>query len=164
MDLQETLNLQLAEPVAKALLELYVLLQTTPKACLSYVEGGAYGGGAGLALACDFSIAGRGAQIAFPEIQKGIIPAFIVGLQKVPPALLLSGRPVKPSQLLNASGGETLALTVAEQFLQMEPHAFAATKQLLSQGLRARLEALLPLHIASKTSVEAQQCLKLFLN
>ena len=41
---------------------------------IAVLEGGAMGGGAELALACDLRVMGTSASIAFPEARLGIIP------------------------------------------------------------------------------------------
>jgi len=55
-------------------------------ACLS---GGAYGGGAELALACDFRFASSSAELAFPEVRLGVIPG-AGGTQRLPRLVGLS--------------------------------------------------------------------------
>jgi methylglutaconyl-CoA hydratase len=48
-----------------------------PALTVALVEGGAYGGGAGLVSACDLAIAVQGAKFAFSEARLGLIPATI---------------------------------------------------------------------------------------
>jgi methylglutaconyl-CoA hydratase len=48
-----------------------------PALTVALVEGGAFGGGVGLAAACDFAVATRGAKFAFSEARLGLIPAAI---------------------------------------------------------------------------------------
>jgi methylglutaconyl-CoA hydratase len=52
-------------------------LYDTPALTVALVEGSAYGGGAGLAAACDLAIAVKDAQFAFSEVKLGLIPATI---------------------------------------------------------------------------------------
>jgi methylglutaconyl-CoA hydratase len=59
--------------MAKMLKALYDL----PPLTVALVEGGAFGGGAGLAAACDLAVATDGAQFAFSEARLGLIPATI---------------------------------------------------------------------------------------
>jgi methylglutaconyl-CoA hydratase len=49
----------------------------TPALTVALVEGAAFGGGAGLAAACDLAVAVRGARFAFSEVKLGLIPATI---------------------------------------------------------------------------------------
>ena len=48
-----------------------------PALTVALVEGGAFGGGAGLAAICDLAIATRDAKFAFSEVRLGLIPAVI---------------------------------------------------------------------------------------
>ena len=48
-----------------------------PALTVALVEGGAFGGGAGLAVACDMAIATSDAQFSFSEVRLGIIAATI---------------------------------------------------------------------------------------
>lgn len=48
-----------------------------PALTCALIEGGAYGGGAGLAAACDLAIATEDASFSFSEVRLGLIPATI---------------------------------------------------------------------------------------
>lgn len=48
-----------------------------PALTVALVEGGAFGGGAGVAAACDLVVAVRGAKFSFSEVKLGLIPATI---------------------------------------------------------------------------------------
>jgi len=63
--------------VAKIRFEQYLLdrLAGLPAVTIAKVGGMALGGGAELMLACDFRIASTGAEIGFPEIRLGALPA-----------------------------------------------------------------------------------------
>src|SRR5580698_10759118 len=52
-------------------------LYDIPALTVALVEGGAFGGGAGLAAACDMAIAVDGARFAFSEVKLGLIAATI---------------------------------------------------------------------------------------
>jgi len=52
-------------------------LHDLPALTVALVEGGAFGGGAGLVAACDLAIATRGAHFAFSEVKLGLVPATI---------------------------------------------------------------------------------------
>jgi methylglutaconyl-CoA hydratase len=62
-----------AYEMAKMLKALYDL----PSLTVALVEGGAFGGGAGMAAACDLAVATAGAQFAFSETRLGLIPATV---------------------------------------------------------------------------------------
>lgn len=48
-----------------------------PAMTVALVEGGAFGGGAGLASACDYAVAEAGAKFSFSEVRLGLIPGTI---------------------------------------------------------------------------------------
>ncbi len=52
-------------------------LHDLPQLTVALVEGGAFGGGAGLAAACDLAIATRSTKFAFSEVKLGLVAATI---------------------------------------------------------------------------------------
>ncbi len=62
---------------ALVLAEVMNALYTSTKPTLAIVQGGAYGGGAGIACACDIAIARDDAVFCFSEVKLGLIPAVI---------------------------------------------------------------------------------------
>ena len=52
-------------------------LNKSPKPTLAMVHGAAFGGGAGLAAACDMAIASHSARFCFSEVKLGLLPAVI---------------------------------------------------------------------------------------
>ena len=52
-------------------------IYTLPKPTIALVHGNAFGGGVGLAAACDIAIAEEGAQFCLSEVRIGIIPSII---------------------------------------------------------------------------------------
>jgi methylglutaconyl-CoA hydratase len=72
-DLTEDDNHQDALAMARMLKQLYDLRPLT----VALVEGGAFGGGAGLVAACDLSIAVKDAKFAFSEVRLGLVAATI---------------------------------------------------------------------------------------
>ena len=72
-DLSEDENHEDALAMARMLKQLYDLRPLT----VALVEGGAFGGGAGLVAACDLSIAIKDAQFAFSEVRLGLVAATI---------------------------------------------------------------------------------------
>jgi methylglutaconyl-CoA hydratase len=102
-DLDELLasaDRDLAENEAAALRlgTLFRRVRELPKPVLAMVHGRALAGGAGLATACDLVIAATGAQLGYPEIQRGFAPAMVMALlrrlvgEKVALDLVLTGR------------------------------------------------------------------------
>lgn len=62
---------------AMAMAKMLKLLWDIPALTVALVQGGAYGGGAGLAAACDMSIATADAQFSFAEVKLGLVAATI---------------------------------------------------------------------------------------
>lgn len=58
-------------------------LAALPMPSVAVLEGGAFGGGAEMALACDLRVADSNAVLAFPETRLGIIPG-AGGTQRLP--------------------------------------------------------------------------------
>lgn len=62
---------------ARKLADMLRALNETPKPLIGRIQGGAFGGGAGLACVCDVAIAEEGARFGFTETKLGLIPATI---------------------------------------------------------------------------------------
>jgi methylglutaconyl-CoA hydratase len=65
------------ETDAMALAEMLHKLHNLPQLTVALVQGGAFGGGAGLVAACDYAIAIDGAKFCFSEVRLGLTPATI---------------------------------------------------------------------------------------
>ncbi len=98
--LQQLQNATYEENLADSLrlAELFKLIYTLNKPVIACVEGPAMGGGAGLAVVCDFVFATKEAKFGFTEVRIGFIPAIVsvfvvrmVGERKAR-ELLLSGK------------------------------------------------------------------------
>lgn len=91
---------------ASALAGLFAALRRAPLPVVAAVHGRAYGGGAGLALACDLIVCGDDAAFAFPEIRLGFVPATVMALvrgaipEKAAFELLARGEPVGAADAL----------------------------------------------------------------
>ena len=115
---------------------------------MAVVQGRALAGGAGLVTACDLAVAGAGAQLGYPEIQRGFVPAMVMTLlrravgEKVALDLVLTGRVLAATE---ARAAGLLARVVPDAALEREagtliasladasPSALALTKQLFYQ-------------------------------
>lgn len=82
-------------------------MQNAPQPTVSRVSGFALAGGCGLAVATDFTIAGKGAVFGLPEINLGLLPLIVsapiyraVGSRKVLLDLALTGRRVLADEAL----------------------------------------------------------------
>jgi methylglutaconyl-CoA hydratase len=69
-----------AEAIASArrLGDLYIAMRRHPKPIVAAIHGRALGGGAGIATASDLILASASAQIGYPEVKLGFIPAIVV--------------------------------------------------------------------------------------
>jgi methylglutaconyl-CoA hydratase len=123
-DLDELLasaDRDLAEDEAAALRlgTLFRRVRELPKPVLAMVHGRALAGGAGLATACDLVMAATGAQLGYPEIQRGFAPAMVMALlrrlvgEKVALDLVLTGR-VMTAEEARAAGLVTRVVPDAE--------------------------------------------------
>jgi methylglutaconyl-CoA hydratase len=63
---------------ARSLMELFMLLRALRLPVIAAVQGRALAGGCGLALACDMVLVGRSAQLGFPEVKIGFVPAMVM--------------------------------------------------------------------------------------
>jgi len=136
------------EASARRLGDVFVRLKRLPQPTVAVVQGRALAGGAGLAMACDLLLMAEGAQIGYPEIQRGFVPAMVMTLlrraagEKVALDLALTGR------LLAAAEGRALGLVsrvlpdgdldrdagaLLSRLAGASPSALALTKQLFYQ-------------------------------
>ncbi|MEW5877344.1 MAG: enoyl-CoA hydratase/isomerase family protein [Acidobacteriota bacterium] len=139
---------------ASRLAALYSALLHFPYLTVAAVEGSAFGGGAGLACACDFVVASPQAVLQFSELRLGFVPALIsvfldrrVGSARLA-QLFLNPRPlsaaeaqslglvdeVNPNPLARA---QELALEVAAK---TAPSAVTACKRLLLELSHPQLD------------------------
>jgi methylglutaconyl-CoA hydratase len=133
------------EAAASRLGSLFARMRHLPKPVVAVVHGRALAGGAGLVTACDLAIAGAGAQIGYPEIQRGFVPAMVMTLlrraagEKTALDLALTGRVLAATE---AHAAGLLARVVPDDGLEREvsavvgvlvaasPSAVALTKEL----------------------------------
>jgi enoyl-CoA hydratase/carnithine racemase len=147
------------DQVRSFLLKLRELLRAVEKSeCIfiAAINGLALGGGAEIALCCDFRVAAAHAEIGLPEVRLGIIPGG-GGTQRlsrlIGPArakdLILTGRRVGAEEALQiglvhrvAPTGELrrVAIDLAQSALQNAPIAVAAAKHAIDRGLDLDLD------------------------
>jgi methylglutaconyl-CoA hydratase len=66
------------EASALRLGSLFTRMRSLPKPVVAVVRGRALAGGAGLMTACDIVIASEGAQVGYPEVLRGFVPAMVM--------------------------------------------------------------------------------------
>ena len=113
---------------------------------IAAVNGLAIGGGAGLALSCDFAVAAPSATFAYPEVKHGMVPAIVMaGLVRAVGSrraceLTLTARTVDAAEALRigmvtsvATDGNARAeaIRLAMDVEKRDPEAIAATKALV---------------------------------
>ncbi len=149
---------------ARLLADLFEAIALHPLPVIAAMNGHALAGGAGLALACDLTLAVEGSALGFTEVRVGFVPAVILNFllrtagEKVLRDLCLTGRRLSVEEA-SALGFVNLVVppgalegAVAEYgtaFAEASPQAIALTKRLftelrplpLSEGLRVAAEA-----------------------
>jgi len=142
-DLSEDENHEDALAMARMLKQLYDLRPLT----VALVEGGAFGGGAGLVAACDLAIAINDAQFAFSEVRLGLVAATIspyvvraIGPRRArglfATARLFSATEAVSFGLVDEVVADAVALEAAQNKLSADimacaPGAVAASKELV---------------------------------
>ena len=144
-DLQELLDSADRSPAeneasALRLGQVFLAIRRLPKPVVAVVQGRALAGGAGLATACDLVVAGAGAQLGYPEIERGFVPAMVMTMlrrlagERAALELVLTGR------VLAADEARALGLVS-----RVVPDERLASE---SQGLLASLAAASPTALA----------------
>ena len=128
--------------------QLFIRLRDIPKPCVALVRGRALAGGAGLALACDIVLLEASAQIGFPEVRRGFVPAMVMTLlrrtvgEQVGFELVATGRVVGAaeacdlglaSRVYPAERFSDEARSVLAGLLDADPSALALTKRLFHE-------------------------------
>lgn len=140
---------QTPQQVREELDEIVQLFQVIPrltKPVVAAVNGHAFGGGCGLALCCDITLASDKASFGFPEITRGFVPALVAVpcLQRLPlkkaVELLLSGESLSGSEAVAAGLASRcvpheellpVAHRLARRLAGFSPGAVQSLKQLL---------------------------------
>lgn len=142
----------------RSALRMVELLYTSDKPVVAAVEGCAFGGGFGLALACDIVVASRTARfgMSFPRV--GLVPDSaamytlprIVGLQRAK-EIMLSGRELSAeeaygygmlSELVDEGATIARARAMAQALTNASPVAMALTKTGLNNSLSSDLRSM----------------------
>ncbi len=126
-------------------------IETSDRIFIAALNGGAFGGGAELALACDLRVATPGVKFGLPEVSLGIIPggggtqrlARLIGAGRAKD-LILTGRPVVSEEayalgvvnrMAERHSSRDEALLLAQAIAKNAPLAVAAAKHAVDQGL-----------------------------
>jgi methylglutaconyl-CoA hydratase len=169
---------------AMVLANLMSTIHYCPKPTIAMIQGCAYGGGAGLAAACDIAIAGTSARFCFSEVKLGLIPAIIspyvikaIGARAAK-ALFLSAEVFDATRALTLNliqhciaDEDLLTFTIkhAQEISKYASESVSACKQLVDCVVHKEIDDKLTYYTASliahiRVSTEGQKGLKAFLN
>lgn len=155
-----------AERVARMFLALHEMELPT----IAAVNGPAMGGGAGLAVICDFTLASPDAKFGFTETRIGFVPAVVSAFltlqigEKRSRDLLLTGRIVDAQEAVHLGLANEVvphqelqlhARSLAERLAHNSPQATRITRRLLAAQSRPWLDAAIV--AAIEASVEARE-------
>ncbi|MFQ6609640.1 MAG: enoyl-CoA hydratase-related protein [Fidelibacterota bacterium] len=158
LDLKERVNMDKEQVVKNVdrIQSTFTRLADLPIPTICGISGAALGGGAELALACDFRILSRDAIIGFPETGLGIIPG-AGGTQRLPRLIgpskakywIFSGQKFNAEEALEDGVADFLvddgtvlesAIELAGEILMSGPIAVRAAKSGIQRGLDTSLE------------------------
>jgi len=188
MDLKEAVaQVRTAEQEKRAIVEVQAIadlldqLHRFPKPTIAALNGDAFAGGAGLALACDFVVASDHARVGFPEVRRGLVATIVmqdlvrqVGERRAR-ALLLSGESISASEaerwgLVTQVVEPGLCLLEAQRLARSlracAPLALATTKRMIDEtlGRPSNLRGPAAVTAAVRVSEEAEEGMQAFLN
>ena len=155
---------------------------TCPLVTIAAVHGGAYAGGAGLMMACDFTIAAEETLFAFPETRRGLVPAQVMVFlirqlqQRDLRELVLFGESIDADEawgigMVNKVVDEKYlieeALRYAQYAIQGGPKATVMTKRLIDEmypsDFTTEQKMLSEYHEQARRSPEAKEGIQAFL-
>jgi methylglutaconyl-CoA hydratase len=132
-------------------------LQSFSRPTIALVQGGCFGGGVGIAAACDIAIAAEDALFAISEVRWGITPAPIVPLLVDRIGTRNAGRFALTGERFDAATAQRIGLVhelcpaaelaaagarIVEHLLVAGPEAVAITKRLIGEAVEAPFAAL----------------------
>jgi methylglutaconyl-CoA hydratase len=160
-------------------------LYDIPALTVALVEGGAFGGGVGLAAACDMAIAMKGARFAFSEVKLGLVAATISPYVVAAIGSRRARRLFSTGEVFSAEQAREFGLVdevvesademaaakqrIAAGMLACAPGAVGASKQLVSHIIGRHLDQALMEHTAKliaarRVSDEGQAGVRAFLD
>lgn len=166
------------------LAQLMYRLHHSPKPCIAMIQGAAFGGGAGMAAACDIAIAADNAIFCFSEVKLGLIPAVIspyvikaIG-ERASKALFITAETFNAEQAkqlglvqhtVELDSLESFTEKYVEAIIKNAPIAVCEARRLVDKVANRQIDKELieetALLIARKrVSEEGQDCLQAFLN
>ena len=126
--------------------DLFVAIRRLPKPVVAVVHGRAFGGGCGLASACDLVLAHEDARFGYPEVHLGFVPAMVMAVlrrktgESTAFELAVGGRPIGADEaasaglanhVLPAAAFESAVRDYLSDLAERPPGAVTLTKRLL---------------------------------
>jgi len=161
---------------------LFVRMRALPKPIVAVVQGRALAGGCGLATACDIVLAAESAQLGYPEVQRGFVPALVMNMlrravgEKVAFDLAATGRILSAteaaalglvSRVYEDSDFEDQVGDVMRSLAQSSPSSLAFTKQQFYQldglGFEEGIRLAADVNAVSRTTPDFRAALSAFL-
>lgn len=171
-----------ARASARNLGDLYIAMRRHPKPIVAAVQGRALGGGAGIATACDLILAAESAQIGYPEVKLGFIPAIVTTMlrravhERLAMELALTGEPVSAPRahalgLINRvfadaqfeSGVERYVAEISEQSATAMSLSKALLYQTEGMSFEESIEAGIQANIRARTTEDFKRGVARFL-
>ena len=172
-----------AETTAQSLAQMYEVLCETPLVTIAAVNGSAVGGGAGLAIACDFVIASaEDFKLGFPEVHRGIVAALVTAIlrrqvsDRIARELILLGRTIDAERAMQLGLANRVvsrdqlpdeSLKLARQVCRGAPNAIVRSKRLLDdlspRPIGEELHRALKYHLDARNSSEAIEGVNAFI-
>ncbi|HEX9885767.1 MAG TPA: enoyl-CoA hydratase-related protein [Longimicrobiales bacterium] len=167
---------------ARRLGAVLLAMRSLPKAVVAVVRGRALAGGCGLATACDIVLAEEGAELGYPEVHLGFVPAMVMALlrRKVGEGrafeLVVRGQRVTAreaegvglvTRVLPAEGFDAAAADYLEDLARRPPSAVALTKGLLYElddlGVEAGVERAAHVNVQARLTEACREGVRRFL-
>jgi len=160
--------------------DLVAQIHQFPKPTIAALNGDAFAGGAGLAIACDFVLMSAEARIGYPEVRRGLVAAIVmhdlirqVGERRAR-SLLITGSPISGAEaeswgLVNRTVPATKvldeAIALGHSLVASAPIAVETTKRLISEasGRPSNLRGAAAISAAVRVSDEAEEGMRAFL-
>jgi methylglutaconyl-CoA hydratase len=182
-ELERTSRLSEAENLADArrMGALFAALRSHPRPVVAVVTGRALAGGAGLATACDLLLAHEDAELGWPEVHLGFVPALVMTIlrRKVPEAVAFElvtrgGRigareaeRIGLARVVPAGRFEEDVLRYLAELASRPPSAVALTKALLYElgelGFEEGLERAAAVNVEARMSEACREGVRRFL-
>lgn len=182
-ELEQTSRLGESENLADArrIGALFAALRAHPRPVIAAIHGRAVAGGAGLATACDLVLAHAGAELGYPEVHLGFVPALVMTLlrRKIPEPVVFEL--VTRGERIGAQEAERLGLVrvlpdpfdvsvqrYASQLAERPPSAVSLIKGLLYElgdlDFHAGLERAAQVNVEARTTDAFREGVRSFLD